>query len=376
MLNKSNLNNALDSNWNVLKQYFPNDWSDLAKSTGAVSKVLFNFTTESMLRTIMLHAGKGYSLRETSSIVKSSNIANVSDVSILKALRRSEDWLRNLCQNLYFEQQENNLPNNSGGKKMRLVDGTVIKEQGKTGSQWRIHYSFSLPSMECDHFDLLSAKGAGNGENIQRIPVSTGDCMIADRGYSRIDEIFYVSDQNADIIVRVNQQALPFYDESAKKVQLLEKLKPLDSVGKKSSWDVYIYNDKGKKLKGRVCAIRKNRESILSAQNKLKRRASKNGNKLQDDTLEYAKYIIVFTTLSSEEYSTAEVLDWYRVRWQVELAFKRLKTLAGLGYLPKYDAKSSRAWLYAKLFIGLLTEKMIRISKTISPWGYYIPQEN
>jgi IS4 transposase len=40
------------------------------------------------------------------------------------------------------------------------------------------------------------------------------------------------------------------------------------------------------------------------------------------------------------------------MRWQVELAFKRLKTIAQLGHLPKHDEKSSRAWLYAKLFLG------------------------
>jgi hypothetical protein len=48
----------------------------------------------------------------------------------------------------------------------------------------------------------------------------------------------------------------------------------------------------------------------------------------------------------------------------------RLKSIAQLGHVPKYDDKSSRAWLYGKLFIALLTQKMARIGKTISPWGY------
>jgi len=45
----------------------------------------------------------------------------------------------------------------------------------------------------------------------------------------------------------------------------------------------------------------------------------------------------------------------------------------GLGHLPKYDDRSSRAWLYGKLLIALLTQKLIRIGREISPWGYYIP---
>jgi len=56
-------------------------------------------------------------------------------------------------------------------------------------------------------------------------------------------------------------------------------------------------------------------------------------------TLEFAKYVIVFTTRSSG--STADVLRSYRMRWQIELVFKRLKSLAQLGHVPKHDDRSS-----------------------------------
>jgi IS4 transposase len=60
-------------------------------------------------------------------------------------------------------------------------------------------------------------------------------------------------------------------------------------------------------------------------------------------TLEFAKYVLVFATRPTG--SAGEILQLYRMRWQVELAFKRLKTIAQLGHLPKHDGKSSRAWL-------------------------------
>ena len=81
-------------------------------------------------------------------------------------------------------------------------------------------------------------------------------------------------------------------------------------------------------------------------------------------------YVLVFTTLSTTQATAAQVLETYRLRWQIELAFKRMKFLAQLGHLPKHDDHSSRAWLYAKLLLALLTEKMIRTARTISPWGY------
>jgi hypothetical protein len=57
------------------------------------------------------------------------------------------------------------------------------------------------------------------------------------------------------------------------------------------------------------------------------------------------------------------------MRWQIELVFKRLKSLAQLGHVPKYDDRSSRAWVYGKLLVALLAQKLIRIGRTISPWG-------
>jgi transposase len=84
--------------------------------------------------------------------------------------------------------------------------------------------------------------------------------------------------------------------------------------------------------------------------------------------------VLVFTTLSAEQATAKQVLEAYRLRWQIELTFKRLKSIAQLGHVPKYDDKSSRAWLYGKLLVALLTQKMARIGKTISPWGYLLQE--
>ncbi len=89
------------------------------------------------------------------------------------------------------------------------------------------------------------------------------------------------------------------------------------------------------------------------------------------ETGTYAKYVLAFTTLSTQQATAAQMLEAYRLRWQVELTFKRLKSIAQLGHVPKYEDKSSRAWLYGKLLIALLTQKMARIDETISPWSYW-----
>jgi len=119
----------------------------------------------------------------------------------------------------------------------------------------------------------------------------------------------------------------------------------------------------------RLCAIRKSAEAVVANQRRLRRRAQHDPRQLRPETLEYAQWVIVLTTVPADLLGDAQVLEWYRVRWQIELAFKRLKSLADLGHLPKYDPGSSRAWLYGKLLMALLTEKMQRHARAFSPWG-------
>ena len=81
-------------------------------------------------------------------------------------------------------------------------------------------------------------------------------------------------------------------------------------------------------------------------------------------------YLVLFTAFPESEFLAADVLEWYRIRWQVELVFKRFKSFAQLGHLPKYDEESAKAWRYGKLLVALLVEKLISYATAISPWGY------
>ena len=125
-------------------------------------------------------------------------------------------------------------------------------------------------------------------------------------------------------------------------------------------------------MAGRACAVRKTQEAIRIAHKALRRQASKKGTQLQPQTLEFAKYVILFTTFPIEAFPAASVLEWYRTRWQVELVFQRFKSLAQLGHLPKRDDESAKAWLYGKFLVALLVEKLIRHASAISPWGYHL----
>ena len=79
---------------------------------------------------------------------------------------------------------------------------------------------------------------------------------------------------------------------------------------------------------------------------------------------------MLFTTVPPERLEAAAVLDLYRFRWQIELAFKRLKQLLRLGHLPHKDPLAAQSWILAKLVIALLLERLYRNAHAFSPWGY------
>ena len=172
----------LDEDWRILTSYFPASWAEQAVQCGALTRLRGFDSEEALLRTLLLHVARGYSLRETVVRAKSSGIAEVSDVALLKRLRQSETWLRWLCQALLSENGVE-IPAGKENLKLRIVDSTLVKEPGKTGSQWRIHYSLQIPGLACDFFQLTSAEGVGTGEGFTQFPVAAEDLLMGDRGY-------------------------------------------------------------------------------------------------------------------------------------------------------------------------------------------------
>ncbi len=260
----------------------------------------------------------------------------------------------------------------AGGLQVRALDATTVKEPGKTGSLWRVHYSVRLPSLACDFFRLTETEGVGTGESFVQFPIEAGDYLLADRGYSTVRGLRHVVQAGGLVTVRVNTASLVLETAEGQPFDLLAAVRTLRRAGRIGSWDVRAVDAAGVAASGRACALRKTREAIRIAHKSLRRQASKRGKQLQPETLEYAKYVIVFTTFPATEFSAADVLEWYRTRWQVELVFKRFKSLAELGHLPKHDEHSAKAWLYGKLFVALLVEKLIGHARAISPWGYQL----
>ncbi len=355
----------MDQNWDFVLSMFPTGWESIAWETKAVQH--FKGEVKSLpdlMRIFFLHIANGYSLTETVTRSELAGLGKLSSVALMNRLRSSEELFRQMALALIAERGVQ--APEVDGINIKLIDGTNVKEPGKTGSQWRVHYALTLPELQCDHFELTSTKGSKTGETFAKFPVSPNDCFIGDRGYSRAGDVEYVHQRNGYVLIRHNPHMLPLYSDE-KAFDVLNALSTLKEPGQEGAWNVFVRGEDGL-IPVRLCVIRKEEEAAQKAVKKLHRKASKNQTELKPQTLEFAKYIMMITTLPKEKWPLEKVLELYRFRWQVELGFKRFKSLAQFGHLPKSNTQSSKAWLYAKLFICLLTEKLVAKADSFSPW--------
>ena len=351
----------VSSDWDIVKGLLPADWEAGARQCGALRRCRNVKNAETLLRLIFLHVAGGLSLRQTAVRARALGWATLSDVALLKRLRASANWLESLCLGL---SRPWDWPAGLAGqgRRWRVVDATTAQEPGTTGLDWRVHYVVQLPALTCDFVEVTGVRG---GERLCRIPVRAGDVLLGDRGYSHRAGVAWVLAQGGDVIVRHQGANFPLLDPTGKAFDLLAAVRGLRDH-QPGTWAVQ-FEAEGRHWEVWLQAVRKSTAAAQHAQAELRR---ERGAGLQPQTLELAEYVVVLTSLPPQTVPTAQVLALYRGRWQIELVFKRLKSLLGVGELAKYDQDSARAWLQAKLLTALLLERLEREAFFFSPWGY------
>lgn len=350
-------------NWEVLCTFLPQDWAEQARRLGAMRRARYISDPGTVLRVLLLHLATGCSLAETAARASASGLAEISAVGVFKRLRAAEPWLRWLAQQM---RGVADLPLAVAGRRLRAVDATPVSEPGSTGTDWKVHWAVNLADLQCDFFELTDIREGG--ETFRRVPVVPGDILMGDRVYAAPPGVSHVVRAKGDVVVRLNRQALPLFDRRGRRMDLLPFLRGLKGKTPREQ-ETQVRNPQGGWIAGRLIALRQSAEATRWLQRRLRRRAQRNQETVSADSLQFAEYFMVWTTLT-QAFHTAQVLEFYRLRWQIELVFKRMKSILGLGHLPKKDPLSAKAWLEGKLFTGLLIERMVRTAESLSPWGY------
>jgi hypothetical protein len=331
-----------------------------ARHAGAFVRARVIGNAVDLLRLVLAYCLGPGGLRSTTAWASAIGLVDVSNVALLQRLRRCGDWLGALVGQALAA----GAPSASRGRLIRVIDATAVPQAAvaarRKNGVWRIHSAFDLPAERFGCFELTDQHG---GERLDRIPVEKGEIRIADRAYMQPARIAAVLAAGADVLLRAGWKSVGWLDDPAGPMAggRFDLIGELRRHGERGLIDrpIWVRRAKQPPLGLRLVAIKKTAPAAEAARRTARRQAQKGGHQVDRDTLEAADWVILVTSLAPDVFATTDILLLYRLRWRIELAFKRLKTLIGLSRPPGADPRSARTWVLAHLLMILLLEPLI-----------------
>jgi hypothetical protein len=301
-----------------------------------------------LLHLALLYGPGGLSLRSTASFATEAGLAELCDVSLLDRLRNAGDWLADVLDHLLDQKRAET----GAGSRFRLalVDGSTVSAPGSKGSDWRLHARYE-PA--CGGFTDLQITKATTAEALCCVKLRPGDVLVQDRGYARVANFVHARDKASAFITRIGWRSVKLFDAGGAPFDLIAAL-PQDGP---AIVEHRVRIGAGQNATpARLVLARKPAEAVERQHQRLRRKASKKGEKTDPRTIKAAGFMMLVTSLPADEASAETIIGLYRLRWQIELAFKRLKSLGGFDELRADDPKLVRSWLLAHLIAAVLIE--------------------
>jgi hypothetical protein len=356
--------NLADCDFSALQSVFPAElaevlWRHKVLSTAHNAKLV---RPEQFMRMLLLHVGCDLPLRQTSAVLAEAGVLEISPMRIHKKLGAAAEALGTLVASMVSADDVD--PERWGGYDVMLIDGSVVVSPGPTSAGGRLHIKQRLTTLQI--VEGLVSHSYELGESLRNFEFSPGELVVVDRGYSTPVSIARVVSQGADVLVRVNRGALPLADLDGNAIDVSRWVE--DCVGTRArSSRVVVHNQAGKRIEGRLIARRLPPNERGKARDRVVR---EHGSKATATDLKMAEYWALFTTVPASRLSDAQLLDLYRARWQIELQFKRWKSLCNFDTLKNWRPDTVVAWLYGKLFLALCVDQLTRnVERSFSPLG-------
>ena len=335
-----------------------------AKTTKAFVRARGIASATDLLRMVLAYCLGARGLRLTAAWATSVGLADISNVALLLRLRQCGDWLAFLVGQVLASAT----PVAGKGRLIRLVDATMVPKAGRQAktknSLWRIHSAFDLPGERFGFFELTDEEG---GERLDRIPVLKGEIRIADRAYLQPDRMAVIIDAGADLVIRSGWKSARWLDADKAPFDIIAALQRSGGRGRIDQ-PIWVGRKGGSALELRLIALKKLPAAAEAARCTAREQARRGGHQISKATLVAAEWVILITSLKPDTFSTTDVLELYRLRWRIELAFKRLKSLIGLKAPPGTDERSAKPYLLAHLLVILLLEPLIGAFEDSPHW--------
>ena len=339
-----------DREWRYVATLLPEDLEESALKTGALIRRREVPDAASLMRMILAYGVCDLSLKDVAAWAKSLGIASISGPGLFYRVRESAVWLEYVLARVLEDQLERN----PTGLKLRAVDATVVNGPGAQGIDWRAHVLIDADTSCIRSVELTDRHG---GEKFDRYKFEADEVVLGDRAYSKSPGVYKVVQAGGHVVVRVNLQSIRLWNLDGERIDLREYQDQIPSVGDKT-WDLLlpIPPDDRSKRSHKPWKLEKAKawipvRVVVSRQ--------------KDGTP-----IWILTTLDEQQASSVHILKLYRIRWQIELLFKRLKSLLGLKKLPSGKGPIAKSWLLARFLAAAIVQKMVRPSGPLSPWGY------
>lgn len=336
----------------IVKQLVPElDLEQSARMMGAFKRSRKITSASDLLHLVFIYSFCGLSLRESSAWAYSTGKADISDVALLKRFKKCIPWLHYLLNLCLKEKSKNPKIKLS----LFLTDATHWKAEGALSPVWRVHSRYDVRRSSYNHFLITSDRIP---ESLEYFPWHAGDTVIADAIYGKEKQVRLLVKSGSDYILRTGYRNCCFHGKDGSVFNVFEKMRSI-SEQKAASFDVYIGSKKtffDDFISSRLIIFHKDNLAVKKSVKRIKRQASKKCYTLFPKSIEATKYIFLLTSFPKEKYTDEDILNFYRFRWQIELAFKRLKNFTGFHSMKARDPQLVQCCLYAKLLMALLID--------------------
>lgn len=315
-----------------------------------------------LLRMALMYGPGGQSLRSLAAMAAAQGLADLSDVSLLERIRNAANWLEALCAES-LGRVARTIGVKDGARAIRIVDGSRIEGPGDRA--WRLHLCYDPNLARITDAAITTLK---EGERLDRLAVTPGEIRLGDRGFPHPDAIKNTLAAGADLLVRLTWNSLQLRHTDG---QPLDWLGLFEQANAQGALDLAVRMHKAhsqeKPCQLRLVIIKKPPAAATRARAKARRAGTKAQRRTDPRTLAAADHLILLTSLSEQDFPADAIGALYRLRWQIEIAIKRLKSILRIDRLPAKDPDLARAWLYAHLLLALLLDETLADPSAVPP---------
>jgi hypothetical protein len=353
----------LNQDWQQVLALLPADLEESARQAKALQRRREIRTAADLLRLVLLYSLCDLSLRLTALWATLLGLGCSSHVAIRERLQKARPWIGQLLATSLLGLH---LFTSPPAVRLRLVDATSISLPGSSGTDWRVHLGFDLGAWSLDTVEITDVHG---GEALTRFTPQAGEILLADRGYAQSPGVAATLAAGGGLVLRFGWRSLALRDAAGQPFDLLAWLQQVPPTGPaQCPIGVHV---QGQTYPVRLIACRLSLQATEAARRRIRQRARRKGQMPQRETFEAAGFLFVLTNLPAADWPAAAVLDLYRVRWQVELAIKRLKSIWQLDQVRAQDPQLVQTYLLGKLLGALLGEALTHGVRVRQPewWG-------